>query len=59
LLDAFGGCLFGLSCMARQINRQGRALARLAVDIDEPVVLFDNAVYRGKPQAGALAKAFG
>ena len=34
-------------------------VARLAVDIDEAVVLLDDAVNRGQPQAGAFAHLLG
>ena len=48
-----------LPTMPGQVDLEGRSLARLAVDIDEAVVLLDDAVDRGQPQAGALAHLLG
>ena len=42
-----------------QIDLEGRPLARLAVDIDEAIVLLDHAVNRCQPQAGAFAHFLG
>ena len=48
-----------MAMIARQVDLEGRSLARFAVDIDEAVVLLDDAVDRGQPQAGALAHFLG
>ena len=45
--------------VARQVDLEGRSLARLAVDIDETVVLLDHAVDRGQAQSGAFAHFLG
>ena len=42
-----------------QVDLEGRPLPRLAVHVDEAVVLFDDAVNRRQPQAGALADFLG
>ena len=47
------------SSHARQVDAEGRALARFAVDVDEAVVLLDDAVDGGQAQARALADALG
>ena len=51
--------LVGLGHVPGQVDLEGRALARLAVDVDEAVVLLDDAVDRGQPQAGAFAHLLG
>ena len=42
-----------------QVNLEGRALSRLAVNIDEAVVLLHDAVHRGKAHAGTLSNLLG
>ena len=49
----------GLARMPGQVDLEGRSLARFAVDVDEAVVLLDDAVDRGQAQAGALAHLLG
>ncbi len=56
---AFRPRLPGLARMPGQVDRERRSLARLAVDVDEAVVLLDDAVDRGQPEAGALADVLG
>jgi hypothetical protein len=55
-------CLLYLLCLAfvpGQVYPEGRALVRFAVNVDETVVLLDDAVNRGQSQAGAFARLLG
>ena len=45
--------------MPGQVNLEGRAFPWFAVDVDEAVVLLDDAVDRGQPQAGSLPHLLG
>ncbi len=45
--------------MPGQVDLEGRPFARFAVDVDEPVVLLDDAVDCGQPQAGAPIHTLG
>src|SRR5205807_4789269 len=42
-----------------QIDAEGRAVPRFAIDVDVPVVLFDDAVGHGEAEARAFAQLFG
>ncbi len=53
-LRLFRFCLFGCPCVPGQVNPEGQSLAGFAVNIDEPLVLLDNAVNRGQPQPRAF-----
>ena len=49
----------GAGAVPRQVDLEGRALAGFTIDIDEPLVLFDDAIDRRQPQAGALTHLLG
>lgn len=53
------GNIIGQGLAAWQINPEGRALARLAVNINEPVVLFDDAVHCRQSHARSFSQLFG
>src|SRR5450631_4732296 len=44
-----------LARVAGKIDFKGRTMFRFAVDVDESVILLDNAIHRREPQAGSLA----
>jgi hypothetical protein len=60
LLDHGGFGFAGLrGFIRRQKNPEGASLADLAFHLNKAVVLFDDAVHRGQPQAGALSHRLG
>src|SRR5262245_13172017 len=56
---AGGGAVGGRSLAARQINLETRAVANLAINLDMPAALLDDAVNRRQAKPGALADFLG
>ncbi len=48
----------GFSSVSGQIDLECSAIARFTVDVDEAVVLLDNAVDRSQPKTGPQANSF-
>src|SRR5665647_2276429 len=59
--DLFGAFLSGFArrfSMAGKVDFEGSALSRFTVDVDETVILLDDAIDGGKSQTRALAHSF-